>query len=143
MVRSSSVGKPTLLKFTDESISRGEFNTVSSPSPIVLADRHPNAVQMLKEVFKMDERDLTVLKLCNDGPLSLWQCNPSRRRSAKYLQSLGRLRWVFQHQRWEITGSGRCVFNVILYYLSEYEPPVRGLAPVVEFPSNGKSAFVK
>jgi hypothetical protein len=116
---------------------------VSSPCPFVLSDRHPYAIEMLKEVFKMSVRDYDVLTLCAKGPLSLWQCHSSLRRSAKYLQSLGRLRWVFQHQRWEITGSGRCVFNVILYYLSEYEPPVKGLAPVVEFPSNGKSAFVK
>ena len=115
---------------------------MSSPC-VVLDYRHPYALQMLKEDFKMSERDYAVLKLCNDGPLGLWQCHSSMRRSAKYLQSLGRLRWVFQRQCWEITGSGRCMFNIILYYLAEYEPTVRGLAPVVEFPSSGKTSFIK
>ena len=107
---------------------------MSSPC-IVLDDRHPYALQMLKEIFKMSERDYDVLKLCSDGPLAIWQCHASRRRSARYLEEMGRLTWVFEHQRWEITETGRLVVDMAACFLSGYKPPVRPKAPVIEFPA--------
>jgi hypothetical protein len=107
---------------------------VPSSCPFVLSDRHPYAIEMLKEMFNMTHRDYDVLVLCSEAPLSPMQCNLSRMQSAKMLEQRGLLLYSFRMQRWNLTLTGQLFLEVMPLCLSEYDPVARKTAKVLPFP---------
>jgi hypothetical protein len=107
---------------------------MQNPTLVVLTERRPHEVQMLKEIYSLSVRDYEVLKLCADGPLCPRQCTKSLLACVKSLESRGFLTWVSFKHWWVASELAYAVLVSIPHLIHAYTPlPRKSKAKVLPF----------